>query len=170
MMMKKVLVSALLAAGMLGAAAMPLTSVAAVDVYVNVAPPPERYEAVPTVRRGYVWSPGYWNWRNNRHVWVRGTSVRERQGFEYQPHRWVERDGRWTQERGRWHQARRDSDGDGIPNRRDATPYGGRRDSDGDGIPNRRDPTPYGGRRAGDRDGDGVPNNRDARPDNPYRR
>ena len=123
MMIKKVLVSALFAAGMIGAVATPLPSVAAAEIYVNVGPPPERYERVPEMRRGYVWSPGYWDWRSNRHVWVRGTSMRERQGYEYQPHRWVEHDGRWRQERGRWNQAQRhDRDGDGIPNNRDRHP------------------------------------------------
>jgi hypothetical protein len=150
MFTKKVLVSALFAAGMLGAGAMPQTSIAAIDVYVNVAPPAERYERVPEVRRGYVWSPGYWDWRHDKHVWVKGSSVRERQGYAYEPNRWVQRDGRWNLERSRWNQAHRDSDHDGVPNR--------------------RDPTPYGGKRAGDRDHDGVPNNRDSHPDNPNRR
>lgn len=123
MLMKKVLVSALFAAGMIAAVATPLPSVAAVDVYVNIGPPPERFERVPEPRRGYVWSPGYWDWRGNKHVWVRGSSVREREGYSYQPHRWVERDGRWNLERGRWDRARgRDSDGDGVPDRLDRHP------------------------------------------------
>jgi hypothetical protein len=123
MFIKKVLVSVLFAAGTIGAVATPLPSVAAVDVYVNIGPPPLRFERVPEPRRGYVWSPGYWDWRGNQHVWVRGASVRERSGYSYEPHRWVERDGRWNLERSRWNQARgRDSDGDGIPNRRDAHP------------------------------------------------
>ena len=42
MFTKKVLVSALFAAGMLGAVAVPLPSAAAIDVYVNVAPPEAR--------------------------------------------------------------------------------------------------------------------------------
>lgn len=151
MMIKKVLVTALLAAGMIGGMAIPLPGLAAVGIYVNVAPPAERYERVPVMRRGYVWSPGYWDWRGNRHVWVRGVSVRERPGYTYQPRRWVENDGRWNLERSRWDQARN-------------------RDNDGDGIPNRRDPTPNGGMRPGDRDGDGVPNNRDSRPNDPTRR
>ena len=151
MMIKKVLLSALLAAGLIGAVATPLPSLAAVDVYVNIGPPPVRYEAVPVVRRGYVWSPGYWDWRGNRHVWVKGSSVRAREGYSYQPRQWVENNGRWNLERSRWNQARG-------------------RDSDRDGIPDRRDPTPYGGARPGDRDGDGVPNNRDSRPNDPNRR
>jgi hypothetical protein len=151
MLIRKVLVSALFAAGMIGAAATPLPSLAAAVVYVNVGPPPDRHERIPEARRGYIWSPGYWDWRGNKHVWVKGSSVRERNGYAYQPQRWVERDGRWNLERSRWNQA-------------------GRRDSDRDGIPDRRDPTPYGGGRPGDRDGDGVPNNRDSRPNDPNRR
>ncbi len=171
MKIRNVLVSALLAAGIIGAVATPSVAIAAGGVYVNVGPPPERVEVVPQLRRGYVWAPGYWNWRGHRHVWVKGHAVRAREGYAYQPHRWVERDGRWNLERARWSQ-RRDSDGDGIPNRRDPTPYGGARpgDRDGDGVANRRDPTPDGGNRPRDRDGDGVPNRYDARPNDPSRR
>jgi hypothetical protein len=151
MFTRKVLVSVLFAAGMIGAAATPLPSLAAIDVFVNFAPPPPRYERVPELRRGYIWSPGYWDWRGNRHVWVNGVAVRERQGFSYQPRQWVEHDGRWNLQRSQWNQARG-------------------RDSDRDGIPDRRDPTPFGGAQPRDRDGDGVPNNRDARPNDPTRR
>jgi hypothetical protein len=122
MLVKKVLVSALFAAGMLGAAAMPLPSAAAIDVYVNVGPPPDRYERVPDMRRGYVWAPGYWDYRGDKHHWKKGTWVRERQGYSYEPNRWVERDGRWNLERSRWSQAHRDNDRDGIPNNRDRHP------------------------------------------------
>lgn len=117
MFVKKIFVSALVAAGLLGGAALPLPSVAAVDVYVNTAPPPPRVERVPAARRGYVWTPGYWNWQGKRHVWVKGSYVRERRGYTYRPHEWVERDGRWQMQRGRW-----DRDGDGIPDSRDRHP------------------------------------------------
>ena len=122
MFTKKVLVSALFAAGMLGAAAMPLTSVAAVEVYVTSAPPAERYERVPEARRGYVWAPGYWDYRADKHHWKQGYWVRERQGYSYEPNRWVERDGRWNLERSRWNRTRNDRDGDGVPNNRDRSP------------------------------------------------
>src|SRR6185437_10788137 len=52
--------------------AMPLAAGAAVDFRVDVAPPAPRYEAVPAARHGYVWAPGYWNWRHGHYVWVRG--------------------------------------------------------------------------------------------------
>ena len=121
MSMKKVLVSMLIAAATIGAAATPLTSVAAVDIQLNFGPPPPRHEFVPAPRRGWVWTPGFWQWRGNQHVWRKGVWVRERPGHAYHPHRWVERDGRWHFERGRWDR-RRDSDGDGVPDRFDARP------------------------------------------------
>jgi hypothetical protein len=123
MFVKKVLISAMIAAGTIGALATPLQSVAATyrEIVVERAPPPLRNERIPSARRGYVWSPGYWNWGNNRHSWVKGSWLRERQGYAYQPHRWVERDGRWNFERGSWDR-RNDRDGDGVPNRRDAQP------------------------------------------------
>ena len=83
MFTKKLLVSALMAAGLLGGAALPLPSIAAVDIYVNTAPPPPRHERVPDHRSGYVWAPGYWNWQGNRHVWVKGHWVKERHGYSY---------------------------------------------------------------------------------------
>jgi hypothetical protein len=104
MFVKKILVSVMIAAGAIGAVATPLTSVAATtrEIFVERAPPALREERVPAARRGYVWTPGYWDWRGNRHAWVKGNWVRERRGYSYQPHRWVERDGRWNLERGRW--------------------------------------------------------------------
>jgi hypothetical protein len=98
----------LLAAATIGAIAIPLASFAAVGIYLNFAPPPPPLEVMPPPRYGYVWAPGYWAWRAQRHVWVRGHWIRERPGYIYQPHRWVERDGRWYLERGRWdHHGRR---------------------------------------------------------------
>jgi hypothetical protein len=85
-----------------GAAAIPLSGEARVYVDVDVAPPPPRVEVVPAARVGYVWAPGYWDWRARRHVWVKGHWVRERHGYRWEPHRWVEREGRWHFEEGRW--------------------------------------------------------------------
>ena len=117
MFTKTFLVSALMAAGLLGGAALPLPSIAAVEVYVNTAPPPPRHERVPDARRGYVWAPGYWNWQGNRHVWVKGHWVKERRGYAYRANEWVEHDGRWKLRRSGW-----DRDHDGIPNNRDRHP------------------------------------------------
>jgi hypothetical protein len=117
MTMKKILLAAVVAATM-GSIAVP----AAAAVYVQVAPPAPRSEAVPAPRRGYAWAPGYWDWRGKRHVWVAGHWVKERRGYAYAEPRWVERDGRWTMERRGWQRASRDRDGDGVPNRFDSRP------------------------------------------------
>ena len=99
MLINKVLVSALLA---IGTVAMPLPVMADVDVMLNFGPPPAVVEVVPPPRAGYVWSPGYYNFENDRHVWVRGDWRREREGYAYYSNRWVERDGRWRLEREHW--------------------------------------------------------------------
>src|SRR5262245_5540652 len=75
MFTKKVLVSALIAAGTMFTAAASLPAVAAsssVEIYVNTPPPPPRHEVVPPPRHGYVWAPGHWEWREgrHRHAWI----------------------------------------------------------------------------------------------------
>jgi hypothetical protein len=139
---------------------------------IRIAPPAPRYERIPRARDGYVWQPGYWDWRGNRYEWTSGIWIAERPGYVYSQPSWVQRDGRWFMEPSRWSRGGRDRDRDGIPDRyehgrdrdRDGVPdryeRNGRRDSDRDGVSDRRD---------ADRDGDGVRNDRDARPDNPRR-
>jgi hypothetical protein len=119
MLMKKVLVSALLAVGAIGAVATPLTSFAQVDIRLNYGPPAPRYEVIPEPRAGYVWSGGHWQWQNNRHVWIGGNWQRERSGYAYSQPRWVEREGGggWNYRASRW-----DRDGDGVPNNQDRRP------------------------------------------------
>lgn len=114
---RKITLALVMTAGMLGAATFPQTSAATVGVHVRIAPPPPRHEHLPPPRVGYVWVPGYWDWRGHRHVWVGGTWVKARHGHRYTPHRWVERNGGWYMERGRW-----DRDRDGIPDRVDRHP------------------------------------------------
>jgi hypothetical protein len=158
LMRKPKLLIAALAASALGAI-VPMPAAADVGVFLDVAPPAPRYEVVPAPRHGYVWEPGYWDWRHGRYAWVQGHWIREKRGMYWHPSHWEHRDGRWVLERGGWHRdkwngrnyARRDTDHDGIPNRRD-------RDMDNDGVPNRRD---------FDRDNDGIPNRVDRAPNNP---
>ena len=146
---RKLLLGALAA----GALALgPVPAAAEVGIFLEVAPPAPRYEVLPPPRRGYVWQPGFWDWRGHRHVWVRGHWVRERPGMYWHPSRWERRDGRWYLERGRWVRQR------WAHNRWDRGRGGPRGDRDRDGIPNRWDR---------DRDGDGAPNRYDARPNNP---
>lgn len=75
-------------------------------VYYQPAPPALIYEPVPAPRVGWVWTPGYWDWRATRHHWVAGHWVRARPGYVYY--------------RNAWH--RRDVDRDGVPNRYDRFP------------------------------------------------
>ena len=117
MFTKKLVVTALFAAGLLGATAVPLAPVASADVVVKVAPPAPRAERTPAPRKGYVWSPGHYKWNGKRHVWVAGSWHKERRGYAYSPPRWEERDGRWHYHASRW-----DRDGDGVPNDRDRRP------------------------------------------------
>jgi hypothetical protein len=100
------------------------------QIIVDIAPPPLRYEVVPSARAGYVWEQGYWRWNGRRHVWVAGHWERARPGYAYVAPRWYERDGRWYYSERRW-----DRDHDGVSDRRD-------RDRDGDGVPNRWDSHP----------------------------
>lgn len=123
MFMKRLLLCALLAVGMIGAVATPLLGLAATsfDIQLNFGPPAPRVERIPAPRAGYVWSPGHWQWSVSgyRHVWVAGHWVKARPGYVYRVPRWVDCDGRWYYEAPRW-----DRDGDGIPNRFDVTPCG----------------------------------------------
>jgi YXWGXW repeat-containing protein len=132
----KLLLAALVASSM-SIGMVPTTASADFGVFVDVAPPAPRHEVVPAPRRGYVWAPGYWDWRKGRYAWVRGHWEREHRGQFWHPNRWEQRDGRWVLQRGGWNKSRweGDRDHDGIPNRLD-------RDKDNDGVPNRVDRAP----------------------------
>ncbi len=68
------------------------------------APPPPRFEAVPSPRAGFVWVPGYWNPSDERFVWVVGRWIPERRGYHWQRHRWVLRENAWHLKPGGWAQ------------------------------------------------------------------
>ncbi len=87
---------------------------------LGIAPSQVRYEHIPRARSGYVWAPGYWDWRGNRREWVSGTWVVE--------HRDSDRDGVPDA-------YDRDRDNDGVRNHLDD-------DRDGDGYRNVRDNFP----------------------------
>jgi hypothetical protein len=148
--MKRILSTAAAAIVLASAAFIPSQASAQVGVNVVIgnAPPPPRYEVVPSARRGYEWAPGYWNWNGRRHVWTRGHWERARAGHYYQHPEWQQGNEGWRLNRGGWQQGNR---GNGV------NPNG---DRDRDGIPNRADR---------DRDGDGVPNRMDNSPNNPRR-
>lgn len=99
MNVRKTLVSFCIAAG---AAVTVSPAIAAVDIYVRVAPPAPRYEAVPALEPGWAWAPGYWNWNGHRYVWVNGHRVHARHGYHWVPDRWAENHGRWHHDHGHW--------------------------------------------------------------------
>jgi hypothetical protein len=72
------------------------------DVYFDRAPPKPRVEEAPLPRAGYVWSPGYWDVRNNRHAWQQGHFERIRKGKRYEAPTWRKQDNRWALHYGRW--------------------------------------------------------------------
>ena len=115
--MKKLILGSLVAATL---AVSALPAAARTKLFVNIAPPPLRYEVVPAPRAGWIWAPGYWDWRGHRHAWVGGRWVRHRPGYAYAPARWVERNGRWAYYAPAWN--RHDRDRDGVPNRYDRAP------------------------------------------------
>jgi hypothetical protein len=187
--MKRTLTLAALFA--LGAAAYaPLPSMAQTDfrLVVSSAPPAPRYEVVPAARHGYVWAPGHWEWRSNRHEWVGGYWIAERPGYAYAAPAWVRGDGGWQYQPARWNPYQRDRDRDGIPDRYESRGYGQQygaydrnqwrgHDRDRDGIPDRYERRRHDEDRDGipnrydrDRDGDGVANRYDRQPDNHWRR
>ena len=113
-----------LLAGLVAAsfAAIALPSYA--EVYISHDPPSRRAEH-HEAREGYVWVPGVWQWKNNKHHWVEGRYVKERKGYRYEKDRWVMHDNnKWTMQRGGWSH---DTDGDGTPDRTDNAPNNPRR-------------------------------------------
>lgn len=98
------LAAALLVAGAC-LAGMPRSAAAAVNLDIQIGPPPPRVIVAPPPRTGYVWAPGYWRWDGHRHVWMDGRWLRERRGHAWVAERWVQHDGRWRFERGHWDRA-----------------------------------------------------------------
>jgi hypothetical protein len=82
----------------IGALAAPIVASAQVTITTNVSPPPPRVERV-TLRDGFVWAPGYWEWSHRSYHWVTGSYI-----FERRRHHWVA--DQWTQDGGDWHFAR----------------------------------------------------------------
>jgi hypothetical protein len=149
-MFKKTFAVAVLAAAS-AAALVPLSASAETYTIVRVEPPAPIVETVPAPRHGWVWAPGYYDYRGNQYVWVQGHWVRERPGYEWREARWVQMgNGEWRRVGGNWERG----------------PYG---DRDHDGIANRYDNRNDNLRPYGDRDRDGVLNKDDRFPNNPRR-
>lgn len=114
-MIRKILLAATVTSALFS-----VTAPASAATYVRIAPPAPQVEVAPAARHGYVWAPGYWDYRHRGYVWVGGSYVRARPGYVYAGPQWREHGGRWTMEQGRW--ARGDRDHDGVPNRFDRRP------------------------------------------------
>jgi hypothetical protein len=75
---------------------------AQVSIHIALAPPAPQYEVVPTMQPGYVWAPGYWGWSGERHVWVRGRPIAQREGYRWEPDRWEQRNQGYYRTAGHW--------------------------------------------------------------------
>lgn len=117
MLLGKMVLPALIAAGTLGAALLPTPSTASHPTYTHVAPPPAKHSYAPAPRVGHTWVPGYWDHRGHRYQWVEGYWQPHRVGYVYRPHHWAPHNNGWVLHRARW-----DRDGDGVPNRFDRYP------------------------------------------------
>lgn len=89
--------SLLLAAGVFAAPAY-----AQVSFNISIAPPAPQYEVVPILQPGYVWAPGYWGWNGDRHIWIRGRSIVQREGYNWAPDRWDQRNNNYYRTAGHW--------------------------------------------------------------------
>jgi hypothetical protein len=96
----KALLMSLCVAG--SAVVVPSIASAGVGIDIDIAPPAPRVEVVPAVRPGFIWAPGYWDYRGHDHVWVPGRYVRERHGYHWVPDRWEQRGPHWHREEGHW--------------------------------------------------------------------
>jgi hypothetical protein len=81
---------------------LPVVASAQVGVDIMVAPPAPRVEVVPGPRAGFVWAPGYWEWRHGAHVWIPGRWMGERVGWHWVPDRWEQRGDHWHHWHGHW--------------------------------------------------------------------
>lgn len=75
--------------------------VSTTPVVVYQEPPPDQVETV-TVRPGYVWVRGRWDWRGGQWVWIGGRWERERANYTWSPGRWERRGSSWHWVEGNW--------------------------------------------------------------------
>jgi hypothetical protein len=99
-MTRKALLVSLCIAG--SAMTVPVGASAGVGVDIDIAPPAPQVEIVPGPRVGYVWAPGFWEWRGGTHVWVGGRWRGERAGYHWAPDRWEQRGSHWHHNQGHW--------------------------------------------------------------------
>lgn len=100
-------VRGLLLSLLLAASSATAPAFAQVSISISIAPPAPHYELVPVLAPGYAWAPGYWAWNVDRHIWIRGRRIVQRDGYRWQPDRWEQRGAVYYRDPGRWE---RDSD------------------------------------------------------------
>ncbi|MEO8844591.1 MAG: IPT/TIG domain-containing protein [Kofleriaceae bacterium] len=81
-----------------GGAAMPPPSN---DHHPHQAPPPPRSET-PSMKAGFSWIPGRWDWKNDQWAWVDGHWERERAGKKWRPAEWQNQSSTWVLVDGDW--------------------------------------------------------------------
>jgi hypothetical protein len=99
MLTKKLLAAAVAA---IGFAAVPALSHDVIFTEIDSPPPAMQVEVVPAARTGYVYIPGYWDYRNNTYTWVSGHFEPARVGYVFVAPRYEQVDGRWRMYAGRW--------------------------------------------------------------------
>src|SRR5512143_3983645 len=70
-------------------------------VAVYQAPPPPQAETV-TMRPGFIWIKGRWNWQNGQWVWASGHYERERSGYYWADGSWQQQGNQWVWVEGSW--------------------------------------------------------------------
>jgi hypothetical protein len=94
----------LLAVALAGSFAVPLAAHAeGINFNVDIAPPAPVYEQMPA-REGYVVTPGYYRYDQERHAhtWVKGEYQPARKGEHYVAPEWRQQEGRYGFSEGRW--------------------------------------------------------------------
>ncbi|HWZ84594.1 MAG TPA: YXWGXW repeat-containing protein [Thermoanaerobaculia bacterium] len=78
---------------------------AALPIYVNIAPPAPRVEVqIAAPGPGYVWVGGYHRWHGGAYVWVPGRWARPpHAGVIWVPGVWKNTPHGWVWKNGHWH-------------------------------------------------------------------
>ncbi|NKI70069.1 BcpO-related WXXGXW repeat protein [Collimonas pratensis] len=106
--MKRIFVAVVLVAISAGTfVSSPALAQIGVDITIGRPPPPPRYEPIPPSRDGYVWIPGFWDWRDGRHIWADGHWEPSRPGFVYAHPEWHQGPNGWILRSGGWHEDHR---------------------------------------------------------------
>jgi hypothetical protein len=71
------------------------------DHHPHQAPPPPRTESA-SVKAGFVWIPGRWDWKNDQWAWADGHWERERAGKRWRAAQWQNQGNSWVLVDGDW--------------------------------------------------------------------